>query len=56
MWNRFPEDVKRAKALGLRMLRFRSLVPDRAVEGAFDDAALDRYVEWCVHCWQTVSS
>ena len=48
VWNRFPEDVLRAKKLGLRMLRFSvdwsRVEPE---EGQFDDAALDRYLEWC---------
>ena len=47
-WNRFPQDVLKAKALGLRMLRF-SVEWSRVepTEGTFDDAALDRYSEWC---------
>lgn len=49
MWNRFDADVKRMRALGLRMYRFSvdwsRLEPS---EGFFDDKALAEYVRWCV--------
>ena len=47
-WTLFEADVKRMKALGLRMYRF-SVDWSRCEpqEGTFDEAALHRYASWC---------
>lgn len=48
-WARFEEDLARMQALGLQLYRFSiewsRLEPE---EGRFDEAALDRYRDWCL--------
>jgi beta-glucosidase len=47
-WNKFEADLECMKQLGIRMYRFSvewSRVEPR--EGAFDEAAMERYVSWC---------
>jgi len=48
MWNTFESDVRHMKDLGVRMYRF-SVDWSRVepLEGAYYEAAIDRYVRWC---------
>ena len=49
VWNRFEDDIELMSEIGIGIFRFSvewSRVEPR--EGHYDEAAIDRYVDWCI--------